>query len=113
RFEALFTDLLKAGVNNVRDVDFRTSQIRKHKDEARALAIRAAREKAVALTREVGQTIGKAYSIREVPDTSYMPANAYSNVTSVAEGDSPENESTIAPGMITVKARVLVSFRLE
>ena len=113
RFEALFTDLLKAGVNNVRDVDFRTSQIRKHKDEARAMAIRAAREKAVALTREIGQTIGKAYSISEVPDNSYMPANAYANTTRVVEGDLSENESTIAPGMITVKARVLVSFRLE
>lgn len=113
RFEALFTELLKAGVNNVRNVEFRTSQIRRHKDEARALAIKAAREKAVALTREIGQTIGKAYSISEVPDTSYMPANAYANVTAVTEGGSAENESTIAPGMITVKARVLVSFRLE
>jgi uncharacterized protein len=113
RFEALFTDLLKAGVNNVRDVDFRTSQIRKHKDEARALAIRAAREKAVALTREIGQTIGKAHRISEVPDTSYMPANTYANTVSIAEGGSSEEESTIAPGMITVKARVLVSFRLE
>ncbi len=113
RFEPLFTDLLKAGVNNVRDVDFRTSQIRKHKDEARALAIRAAREKAVALTREIGQTIGRAYSISEVPDTSYMPANTYANVANVGEGGSSEEESTIAPGMITVKARVLISFRLE
>jgi uncharacterized protein len=113
RFEALFTELLKAGVNNVRNVEFRTSQIRKHKDEARAMAIRAAREKAVALTREIGQTIGKAYSISEVPDTSYMPANLSSNSISIAEGDRAENESTIAPGMITVKARVLVRFRLE
>lgn len=113
RFEALFTDLLKAGVNTVRDVEFRTTQIRKHKDEARALAIRAAREKAVALTREIGQSVGKAHSIREVPDNSYLPANNYANVSSEVAGDFSEGESTIAPGMITVKARVLVSFRLD
>jgi len=113
RFESLFSDLLSIGVNTVRNVEFRTSEIRKYKDQARAMAIKAAREKAIALTREVGQTIGKAYSIHEVQDNSYTPSNYSQNATSIVGGDFSENEATIAPGMITVRARVLVSFRLE
>ncbi len=58
RFDSLLSDVVKLGVTRVSDVSFRTSQIRKHKDQARALAIKAAREKALAMAQEIGQTIG-------------------------------------------------------
>src|SRR6185437_13009205 len=62
RFDPLLSDVLKAGVTKVSNVEFRDSQIRKHRDQARALAIRAAQEKANLLAREIGQTIGPAHS---------------------------------------------------
>src|ERR671917_524160 len=65
RIESLLSDVVKAGVNRVEDIDFRTTQIRKYKDQARQMAIKAAQEKAIALTKEIGQTIGKAHSITE------------------------------------------------
>ena len=41
----LLADIVKAGVSYIQNVYFRTTQLRKHKDEARAQAIRAAQEK--------------------------------------------------------------------
>src|SRR4030095_3981219 len=62
-FEALLTGLLTNGVNNVHGIEFRTSQLRKHRDTARAMAVRAAKEKADALASELGVKCGKVYSI--------------------------------------------------
>lgn len=111
RFEEFFSETLKTGVSRIERVEFRTSQIRRHKDEARARAIRAAREKAIALTREIGQTIGRAHSISEEEESR----SAHSNTLSVNPGDSfaADEHSTIAPGMIRVTARVAVSFILN
>jgi uncharacterized protein YggE len=81
-----------------------------HKDRARALAIRAAREKATALAREIGQTIGKAHSISEESEGRNMSANT----TTLAGGRFSDDESsTIAPGTIRVTAQVSVSFILQ
>lgn len=119
RFESFLTDILKAGIDRLSDVEFRTSEMRKYRDRARSLAIRAAREKAVAITKEIGQTVGPAYSILE---DSYVAGSRSSNTSmlannvSIEDGGSremDEESGTIAPGMITVSARVTVSFRLQ
>lgn len=111
RFEEFFSEVLKAGVSRINSVEFRTSQIRKFKDEARALAIRAAKEKATALTKEIGQSIGKAHSIREEGYRTSAASNNFS--TTVGGSFSDDENSTIAPGMITVTAQVTVSFILN
>ncbi|HYH86717.1 MAG TPA: SIMPL domain-containing protein [Pyrinomonadaceae bacterium] len=111
RFEKFFAEVLKAGVSKVNSVEFRTSQIRKHKDQARALAIRAAREKAIALTAEIGQTIGKAHSIQE---EGFGRSSSSNNFSTVVSGSfSSDEDSAFAPGMITVTAQVTVSFVLN
>src|ERR1700716_770921 len=65
RFDALLSDVLKAGVTRLSNVEFRDSQIRKHRDQARAMAMKAAQDKAGLMAREIGQSIGAAYSISE------------------------------------------------
>jgi uncharacterized protein YggE len=111
RFEPFFAEVLRAGVSRVRGVTFYTSQLRKHRDEARAAAIRAAREKAVALSAEIGQTIGKAYKIEEEGSSRPSPMSNYTSV--VAGAYSDDEASAFAPGTITVTARVTVSFLLN
>jgi uncharacterized protein len=111
RFEKFFGEVLKAGISKVNRVEFRTSQIRKYKDQARALAIRAAREKAIALTAEIGQTIGKAHSIQEEGYSRSALSNNYS--TAVSGSFSSDEDSAFAPGMITITAQVTVSFVLN
>lgn len=112
RFEEFFSEVLRAGVSSVDGVEFRSSQIRQHMDRARAAAVRAAREKAAALAREINQSIGKAVSIREgsFPD-SRASANYAGTVS--APGFSTEEFATFAPGLLTVRAQVTVSFLLD
>ena len=111
RFEVFFAEVLKAGVSRVKEVNFYTSQLRKYRDQARAAAIRAAREKAVALSAEVGQTIGKAYKIEEDGPSR---GSAMSNSTGYIPGNySSDDSSAFAPGTITVTANVTVSFILN
>lgn len=44
KFDEVLSDVLKAGVTKVSNVEFRDSQIRRHKDQARAMAMKAAGE---------------------------------------------------------------------
>ncbi len=114
--EAMLSEIIEAGVTRINNIDFRTSELRKHRDQARANAIRAAQEKAVALTREIGQKIGKAYSIEEVvPSASFSAQNSLTQNSSrsVGDGDGEETSGTLAVGQIRINARVVVRFELE
>ncbi|HEX6187341.1 MAG TPA: SIMPL domain-containing protein [Pyrinomonadaceae bacterium] len=112
RFSELLADVLQAGITRLSNLEFRDSQIRKHRDQARVMAIRAAQEKAILLAREIGQSIGPAYSISEYAGDSGR-SNVAQNVTSVISGDLSSSESAIAPGSISVTAQVTVKFKLN
>ena len=53
RFEEFFAEALKTGVTEISSVKFETSKLRENKDKAREMAMKAAREKAVAMTASV------------------------------------------------------------
>jgi uncharacterized protein YggE len=112
--EALLSEVLESGVTRIDEINFRTSELRRHRDAARAQAIRAAQEKAVALTREIGQRIGKAYSIEEVvPSSTSASSNFYANVSTSSGDEAGATSGTLALGQIRVSARVVVRFELE
>lgn len=115
RFDSLLTDVLKAGVTSLSNVEFRDSQLRKHRDQARAMAMRAAQEKANLMAHEIGQSIGPAYSITEGGGANYSRSNVTQNTTTTISGDLSESESdsAIAPGSISITAQVTVRFRLN
>lgn len=112
------TAAVAAGATNVRNASLRTSQLRKYRDEARAKAIQAAREKAVALAGELGAKAGKPYTISEGSSLSYgdnFNGNRMINNIQV-EADAPGGDGTtptFAPGMIGITANVSISFVLE
>ena len=122
QFEDLLSDVLDAGANYVHGIQFRTTELRKHKDEARTLAIKAAREKAVALARDLDQHVGKPFAIREDQEGWWSGYNAgwgstgglgmTQNVVQNAGNVGVEMEGALAPGQISVTARVTVSFEL-
>lgn len=115
RAEALLSDILESGVTRLNAVRFQTSQLRKFRDQARELAIRAAREKAVALSGAIGQSIGRAYSIEEeMPERGSPFQNVRINAGVVSdESASSSTEGTLALGQIKVTARVTVRFELN
>jgi uncharacterized protein YggE len=115
KFESFLSEIVKVGVTQIGGVNFQSSEIRKHKDRARALAMRAAKEKAEALAKEIGQSIGKAVSIEEENGDDERSSNANLTSNSISfglVGESGDSE-TIAPGTITIRARVSVRFLLN
>lgn len=112
RFDELLADVLKAGVTRLSNLEFRDSQIRKHRDQARVMAIRAAREKADLLAREIGQSIGPAYSISE-SGAGYGRSTMTQNTTTTISGELSDSDTAVAPGSISVTAQVTVRFRLN
>ena len=122
KFEDVLSGCLDAGVTNVHGVQFRTTELRKYRDEARALAIGAAREKALALAGELGQSIGRPRRIEEVSAGwrhGYNHArwgsygsNLMQNTVQFRPGPAAEMAGTIALGQISVTAQVRVSFDL-
>jgi len=114
RFDSLLSDVLKAGVTRLSNVEFRDSQLRRHRDQARAMAMKAAQEKANLMAREIGQSIGPAYSITEIGGISYRDNNNISQnrIDNFIGSASSESESAIAPGSIAVTAQVTVRFKL-
>jgi uncharacterized protein len=123
KFEDLLTQALQSGANYVHGIEFRTTELRKYRDQARALAIAAAREKAVALSKELGHEVGQPLSIREDSfgwwssygswwGSRYGGGQAQNVVQNSGSGAAPSDDSTIALGQITVSASVSVSFAL-
>jgi uncharacterized protein YggE len=76
--------------------------------------MKAAQDKAGLMAREVGQSIGPAYSISEGVTNPYSQANVSQNRLETFAGGAAGNESdsAIAPGSISVTAQVTVRFRL-
>ena len=114
RFEEFFAEALKTGITEVNSVKFETSKLRENKDKARDLAMKAAKEKATAMSASVGQTIGRAIRITEgiVQNQNFTNFSANSNSISTAASFS-ESVATFAPGAIKVEAHVTVSFLLN
>jgi uncharacterized protein YggE len=122
KFEDLVTSALEAGVTHVHNIEFRTTDLRAQRDKARVLALTAAREKAGLLAREAGLKLGKIVSIGEA---SYGYASSYGfgwgsrysagaqNVTQSFGGATLSTDSTLAPGQISIRVQVNVSFALE
>lgn len=120
RFDALLRDAIAAGATHVHGVTFQTTDLRAHRDEARALAVDAAREKAEAMTERLGQRLGPPTLIVEEPEWwggSYGSGwgagggGAFQNVIQSAPGDAGGSGVT-SPGEIAVRARVAVTFAL-
>jgi hypothetical protein len=109
-------DAVAAGVTGIQGVSLRTSELRKYRDQARSQAIRAAKEKAVALAGELGAKVGRPFSITEKENTNDFgnPMFNSSNFQRSVSAPGGENgETSFVPGTISISARVSVSFLLE
>lgn len=131
RFEALLEAAIQAGANEVLNIQFCSTELRKHRDQARQMAIRAAREKGELFTRELGLRLGAATSITEQSHENLFSSysyysmhggywhsrgNGYGMQNSVAlaggaaEPASEASNQTFAPGQIRISASVSVQF---
>jgi len=122
QFEPLVAAGLKNGANRIQGFEFKTTELRKHRDEARKRAIRAAKEKAEALAAELGAKAGKPRSIGEGYNSggSYRSwwgwggYNYQTNAQVAVQSDGGgEGGETMPLGQVAVRAQVSVTFDLE
>jgi len=109
KFEEALTTALKAGATRVRSSEFQSTELRSRRDEARILAVRAAREKAELLAKELGVRVGKPFIVRESPNDWYFAAG---NTVQNSFSASGNENTNLTAGMIEISAQVEVSFRL-
>ncbi|HOU13093.1 MAG TPA: SIMPL domain-containing protein [Anaerolineae bacterium] len=121
KFEDLLSALLESGVNYVHGIEFRTTDLRKYRDQARELALQAAREKATAMAATLDQKLGEPRSIQEEANRWWSGYGSgwwgrwggmTQNVIQEVGGDYASFDSSLAPGQISVTARVAVSFAM-
>jgi uncharacterized protein YggE len=121
-FENVIDTALGNGANYLMGFEFRTTELRKHRDQARKMAIKAAREKADALCGELDMTVGTPHTISEGAigywgyqggwwgwsgRGSYMSQNVIQQAPSAGGGEGGE---TLPLGQIAVRATVSVTF---
>jgi len=119
---------MQAGANQVVNVEFYTSELRKYRDQARELAMKAATEKAQALAHAAGAETSCVLNINE-NSSSYFNGwgwwygsssnqnlwtqNVMQNAAP-AGGETPSlDDGPVNPGQISVKAEVGVTFGLK
>ncbi len=118
---------LEAGATSVDDVTFSTSRLRELRDQARALAVKAAMEKARGMAEAAGATLGEAMTIVDNTQWHYdgwfwssrmsyaaNMANMSQNVVQVAQGGPGDaggqgdagEDGEFSLGQIVVQAQV-------
>lgn len=124
KVEGLITKVLQTGVNHIHGVDFQTTELKKHREQARDMALRAAREKAEKMAAALGQTVGSPIQISEGHMGSWLFSNwsgwgygrghgMSQNVAQNVQENSGEAGDTLALGTIEIRAGVNVVFELK
>jgi uncharacterized protein len=120
KFEATVDTGLKNGANLFQGFTYESTDLRKYRDQARAMAIKAAAEKARDLAEVLKCTIGAPRTISESSGgasyyggrsgyNSYL--NAQNSVQSVGDATGTDGE-TMPLGQIAIRANVAVTFDL-
>jgi uncharacterized protein len=116
---------LQAGANEVQDVQFYSSELRKYRDQARALAMQAASEKTQDLAAAAGAQAGCILTISENTWSQYYGSwrggratalwaqNVIQNASPSQGEPLPTDDSPIILGQIAVRAEVAASYSLE
>lgn len=124
KVEDLVTGVLQSGVNYIHNINFQTTEFKKYREQARELALKAAKEKAEKMAGTLDKRIGDPIQISE----GYAGSNWWSswsgwgygrpnlmsqNVMQNIEGGTSEISETIALGKISIRANVNVTFELN
>lgn len=117
----------QAGANQVVNVEFYTSELRKYRDQAREMAMKAATEKANALALAAGANTDCVLNINEnswsyfngwnwwtgANNQNVWTQNAVQNVTPSGGGTPASDDSPVSTGQISIRAEVSATFALK
>jgi uncharacterized protein YggE len=118
----------QAGANQVVNVEFYTSELRKYRDQAREMAMTAAKEKATALANAAGAKTDCVLNISENTwsyfngwnwwyggnNQNLWTQNAVQNAAPASGNSTPSNDdSPVSAGQISIRAEVSATFALK
>jgi uncharacterized protein YggE len=127
KVNTVITTSLQSGANEVINVEFYLSDLRKYRDQARELAMQAAKEKAQDLAAAAGAETGCVMSINENTwsyftggwyryrqhNQNLWTQNVVQNVQNVGGDSALTDAGPVNPGLISVRAEVSASFSLK
>lgn len=125
RIDEFLSKVIDAGVNRIVEIDIGNSDMPKHEQQARLLAVDDARRKAEAYAKRLGLRVGKAYVIREedadTPGYTTGYGSGSGNGAGMGEAESGDlsvpsaysREVTFALGKISVEDKIYVTFELK
>ncbi len=126
KIDTFLSKAIEAGVNRVVAISIENSQMQKFQEQVRAMAVKNAQAKARSYAQQLGQTVGRAYVIRE--DGADSPSFDTGSGSGSGDGDgmgSAENgnietptnpfvsQVTFALGQIEIEEKVYVIFELN
>ena len=124
KLSAVVAKALEAGANQVVGVELYTSELRKYRDQARELAMKAASEKAKDLAEAAGAGTGCILNINENTWSYYngwwhgssrdlWTQNVVQNAAPTGSGEMMTEDGPVSLGQISVKAEVSATYGLE
>ncbi len=119
----------QAGANQVVDVQFYTSELRKYRDQARELAMKAAMEKAEALSGTAGSGVACVLTINESTSSHFYHGgwwwygyssnqnqwsqNVVQNIAPAGNESPTQEDGPLSTGQISIRAEINASFGLK
>jgi uncharacterized protein YggE len=124
KISTVVVSALEAGANQVVNVELYTSELRKHRDQARKLAMEAASEKAQDLANAASANVGCILSISENTWSYYngwwhgsnrdlWTQNVVQNIPQNESTGYPNGDGPVELGQISIRAEVSASFALR
>ncbi|MGY5850511.1 SIMPL domain-containing protein [Salegentibacter sp. F14] len=110
QYEEIIGGLLENGLNGISGIQFKSSEVEKHKTEARRRAVLEAKRKAEEFAGALNQEVGKAISIREASGNNFQPVYRMADMKISEESGS---QQTLSPGEMEISVRVEVGFQLH
>ncbi|MGB1013347.1 MAG: SIMPL domain-containing protein [Nannocystaceae bacterium] len=111
KLEAVLEDLFAHGANRLDGVTYQSSKAIEKREEARVMAVKAARHKAEAMAKELGQELGRPLKIQENVAGGFRGMSNVNNFVSDNYSQAGVTE-TMATGKIEISTRVSVEFEL-
>ncbi|MDX5419405.1 MAG: SIMPL domain-containing protein [Hymenobacteraceae bacterium] len=111
KFDEILAGLYEVGANHVNGINFQVSDMEKYKAEARRKAVADAKQKATALTSELGAKVGRVYAINESTNGG-GPRPMYKMAMESVAYDGAGGPS-IAGGEVVISSNVDVTFIIE
>ena len=116
---------LNNGANEISGVTFSSTELRKYRDQARKMAAKAAREKAIDLAAQLDAAVGPVRTVNESSGmwgnywggynrfSGYGQNNMVQNATAAGGDGGDGGDGTAPPGQIAIRASVTTTFDLQ